>query len=159
MIATLEKQYKLMQHIQQPGPCLCMAACCAMLTNQDIQDVLNKCRLLKTKNGFEYLPNNEAMKYLAGYNLQHGLTIGLLDEINTQIDCDTTHLNFELDLRQFPAILTVPSPTFGDPLKHAIIYDNEKDIILDPLLAYSTKRKDYKVLAWTPIVDLLEFDI
>lgn len=139
-------------HVQQTEPGLCLAACCAMLCHQSLDDVIAKSRLLISKHGLRYLPNNEAIRYLASYMLQFGTCFVFEQE---DLEGDTTHINFEYDLRKYPAILTVKGPMFeATGFYHAIVYDNEQDKVLDPLLQKPSKRRDYNVIEWAPILDI-----
>lgn len=135
-----------MELIKQPEPGLCLACCVAMVAETSLEDVLANCRTLQPEHGVRYLPENEATKFLAARMLCYGARfkpgVAMTDEL--------THFEVLYPLREYPAILSVPSRNFKDYL-HAVVWDNDHGTILDPLADEPRSITDYDIREWVPI--------
>jgi len=140
---------KNMKLVRQPeGSGLCLAACVAMLTGEPLSTVMQEGRLLKSEDGVEFLPDNEAAKFLAGRFLIYGLWL-----TPQKFDGEETSLQLDLPLDQQPAILSVDSKTFKDS-EHAVVWDNKRQVVLDPQSDDPKKLGDYSINCWIPITKI-----
>lgn len=131
--------------VKQTEPGLCMAACVAMVANTSIEDVLANARILKPEDGIRYMPDNEAIKFLAGRMLCYGLRIKPGEKISSAIETFTVTVPLEC-----PAILAVASENFPGH-DHAVVWDSERRMVLDPLHDDPQPIERYKVLEWVPV--------
>jgi hypothetical protein len=135
-----------MKLVRQTERGLCLAACVAMVANASLEDVCAKCRILTSEDGVRFLPDNEAMKFLAGRMLCYGLRMKPLVRLTDEV----TDFTVNVDILQSPAILTVPSQNFPG-FNHAVVWDNESRKILDPLHDEPRSVGDYEILEWCPV--------
>lgn len=136
-----------MKLVKQTEPGMCLAACVAMVANTSIEDVVAKCRILKPEDGIRYLPDNEAIKFLASRMLCYGLRIGKFD---AKLTSDGDSFNVTVPMNACPAILAVPSPNFPGH-NHAVVWDHETRMVFDPLLDEPQPIERYEVLEFVPV--------
>lgn len=135
-----------MKIVRQTERGLCLAACVAMVANCTIEEVVEKTRILKSQDGVRFLPDNEAIKFLASRFLCYGLRLAPNSD---NLDEDTSDFTVTVTT-DCPAILAVPSENFPG-FNHAVVWDNEQRKILDPLYDEPQPLSRYKVLEWVPI--------
>jgi hypothetical protein len=135
-----------MQLVQQHEPGLCLAACVAMLCKTTLAEVRANA-VLRKRDGIWFLPDHEAIRFLASRYLCYGLRI-----------CPGTALNgaeerfcVNVYLEAAPAILSVRSKNYGPEWNHAVVWCNERRMVLDPLHAEPRPLSDYEVVEWVPI--------
>lgn len=141
-----------MQHIRQPpGSGLCLAACVAMVTNCTLEEVVAGCRILTSVDGVQFLPDNEAARFMATKWRLYGLRLRF--EAPKALEADVTHIQTEIGIQHWPAILSVASVNFPG-FEHAVVWDNVRRVVLDPLKAEPAAIEDYEILEWTPVCEL-----
>lgn len=134
-----------MNIIRQTEPGLCLAACVAMIVGDSLENVVNSTRILKSEDGVRFLPDNEAIKFLASRMLCYGLRLAPGTEVTK--DIDSFNVTVSLDI---PAILAVKSKNF-EGFNHAVVWDNQRRMILDPLHDDPQELSRYEVIEWVPI--------
>lgn len=143
-----------MQHVRQPPDSyLCQACCTAMLANVDLQYVLDRARLLQAPDGSGkvYMTNRETIRFL----LEFGLTIGAAASFPfVQQPDDLNEIHIVSDLSKQSALVGVRSEKYPDG-EHAVVWDHERRMILDPQLEDPQPLSRYRVYEWWPLV-LLE---
>ena len=117
-----------------------------MVAGESIETVCASARILEPAEGPRYMPDNEAIKFLASRFLCYGLRI----KPPLRMDGDTTNFNVEIDLRDAPAILAVKSENFAG-FQHAVVWCNQRRKVLDPLYDEPQPIERYKILEWVPI--------
>lgn len=134
-----------MQIVMQKERGLCLAACVAMVANCSLEEVCANARILKSEDGVQFLPDNEAIKFLASRMLCYGLR--LKPDVRPNEDTEEFTVRVSLDC---PAILAVPSPTFPG-FNHAVVWDNELRMVRDPLHILPQPLDSYEILEWVPV--------
>lgn len=138
-----------MNLVRQRAKGECLPACLAMIANTTIDDVLATTRMLEGKGGCPYLPDNEAVKWLASRMIWYGLRIGPARGLTAETE--SFRVDISLDI---PAILSVPSENFPG-LNHAVVWDNERRKILDPQKDEPQDLSSYPVIhEWVPVTYL-----
>lgn len=136
----------MLQLVRQTEPGLCMAACVAMVAGTSIEEVVEKCRILKPQEGPRYLPDNEAIKFLASRMLCYGLRV----KPDVKITSDVSEFEVRVSVSEAPAILAVKSENF-EGFMHAVVWDNERRLVLDPLYDEPQPLERYEVLEWAVV--------
>jgi len=134
-----------MNIVRQTEPGLCLAACVAMVANCALEEVLEKARILKSRDGVRFMPDNEAIKFLASRMLCYGLRLAPGSELNEDTPEFTVTVTTDC-----PAILAVPSENLPG-FNHAVVWDNKQRKVLDPLHDEPQDLARYKVIEWVPI--------
>lgn len=135
-------------HVMQTEPGLCMAACCAMLTGESIERVIEEAKPLQPQDGPRYLPTNRAIAFLSSRMIGYGLVIAKIEELSD----DTEAFQITVPLTAW-AILTVPSPNFKEAL-HVVVWNPQTRRIHDPLHKEPRRLSEYKVIEWAPVYDV-----
>jgi len=134
-----------MNIVRQTESGLCLAACVAMVANCSLEEVVEKTRILKSQDGVRFLPDNEAIKFLASRMLCYGLRLAPGSEVNEDTPDFTVTVTTDC-----PAILGVLSENFPG-FNHAVVWDNQRRKILDPLHDEPQPLSRYTVVEWVPI--------
>lgn len=133
-----------MQHIRQPKEsALCLACCVAMVSDTTLDEVVISCEL---RGRPPYLPMREAIRFL----LKKDITVGSImkfDEFHVLSHKVGLHLEMVDDS---DAIVGVKSKIVRGG-RHAVVWDSENKIILDPQYARPRKLEQYLVDEWLPI--------
>lgn len=136
---------------------LCLVACCAMLTNKTLIEVLAEIELTHDKEyDLKYLRLPHAVQYLSQNNLLCGIT--LQGWKSKDFDIIKQLLTIELDLQEFDAIVTVKSQTM-EGCCHCIVWDKEVKQIRDPQHKELRNLKDYDILEWLTISEFKDKDV
>ena len=134
-----------MNIVRQTEPGLCLAACVAMVSNSTLDEVMAKARILRAEDGIRFLPDNEAIKFLAGRFLQYGFTF----KPGHPFDHAADRFIVEVPINQ-PAILAVRSKNFVDH-DHAVVWDPNRRQILDPLHDEPQPIENYEIIEWAMV--------
>lgn len=135
--------------VKQLKPGQCLAACVAMLARVPLDTVLAECRMLQGKREMFFLPESEAVKFLAKYRLSLGLRLKPLVKLTSEHEA----FNVEVEMAALPALLGVKSHNFED-LDHAVVWCNQRKMVLDPWHAEPQPLDNYEVWEWTPVVEV-----
>lgn len=145
-----------MKTVKQPEwSGLCVAACIAMITGDELDDIVDGVKLRWCdEHGLMYVPLTECISSLAQRSYMYGLSLSVT---NTEALAETRDLDLSVDLDQWPAILTVASPSKKGIL-HCVVWDPEKGVIRDPLPdKEDTSDFDrYDIREWTPVAKIKE---
>ena len=147
-------ELRQMKTIRQPKKSyLCTVACCAMLTDRDLNYVLDKVLLVDAPDGSgnKYLPLFGAFRYLLGENYSCGtFATGLNGR-----KFDGSRLKRDGFVRegieQTRALLSVESETIKKGMHH-IVWDPVIARVRDPQYDSHRTLANYKVHDWTPVI-------
>lgn len=138
-----------MKLIKQPADSyLCQACCAAMLAGTSLEVVLQKAKLHKAPDGSGklYLSNRETIRFLLEYWLTLGGCLHFKFE-NLEFDKGLLSGN-GIDL--VPGLLGVRSK-LSPEFNHAVVWDPELRMILDPHEDEPKPLEDYEVYEWWPV--------
>jgi hypothetical protein len=137
-----------MKLVKQQEPGQCLAACVAMLCNVPIETVLKSAVLrCHPQHRIYYYHVSDAIKFLANFQFQYGLSLGFDRRDDLSVYQDFT-INYLRDLH--PAVITTPSPNY-EGATHCVVWDNVQKVVHDPLKDAPASLDDYQVLEWTPV--------
>ena len=127
----------------------CQACCVATLVGCSLEEVLAEVTLTTDKVGRQYLTNDESCRWM----VTRGLCFGAIGNWPDFTTLDVSEgLSFErVDL--IPALVGVKSRWVPD-LHHAVVWDPERRMVLDPRESDPQPLTDYLVYEWWPVFEL-----
>lgn len=139
-----------MKLVRQPeGSYLCQACCAAMLAGVDLKYVLDRVHPKKdAKSGKPYLTNKEMARFLLDFNL----TLGSWARFHYVKMDDEPDLRIH-GVEKMPAMVGVQSKLYPAS-EHAVVWDPETKMILDPQCAEPQPLSNYKVYEWIAVTPM-----
>lgn len=136
--------------IRQTEPGLCLAACVAMVSGSSLDEVVAACTLRKLPGRkHRFLPDHEAIRYLATRHLHCGLRIRPPALVHGNMESFT--ITIRLD--DAPGILSVKSANHED-LLHAVVWCPDRQMVLDPLHDTPQPLGWYELVEWGVVSEI-----
>lgn len=144
-----------MKHIKQPKKSgLCLVACAAMITGKELMWVHQRATLSR-QDGVFYLKEVNFYRYLLTRGYYIGTIFNWKPGVSARSVIEDNKIRTDLDLTSVNLLIITGSENLPNAT-HSVIWDSERQKVLDPLEDKPTDIYGYELLEIHPIVKISE---